>query len=76
MDAKKSPVCQEAAQVLLERHGKAHSFRLLFLLKNSLLYQWENERLGFQDKKIALSANWFLDSVAETLILEVFGEKV
>lgn len=75
MDAKKRLDFRDTAQAMLDRHGAAHSFRLLFLLKNSLLQQWEQEILRTREKPVAMSANWFLDSVAEALLLEVFEEK-
>lgn len=66
---------RETAQMLLERHGAAKSFKLLFFLKNSIFHYWEDEMLGEQIKKLMLSANWLLDDVAEALLLEVFGEE-
>lgn len=74
MDTKKRPDVREATQVLLDRHGKGDSFRILFLLKKSLLYQWEQDCLRIRDKPVAVAAYWFLDSISEDLLLEVFGE--
>jgi len=65
----------KTAKILIDRHGKFRAFEVLFFMKTTLVHYLAETDHDNEEKEMSHRVNWFLNSVSEALLIEVFGEE-